>query len=295
MENITDVNEFQETSKVQRTSNLVMQIPETAEKPEHHKATASIYIEGLSILCPNLENQTTEIAFIKEDHTPVEIKVYKNRCQPFWRYSGKKDEKVKIEIQKTTPKSIGKLYRDSKNYDEDFGWMPDLNSSDWHPNAEITIKDGAKDHLSAKLILKDAFFYTLLKSEHNGLQSWGDGKPFSIGRIGRILGADIECEDEDTDVTIRIEGSNGTIDGTTLRKDAGPFFISVVTKPESEASHLHHLYHQIIELNPSQISYEFWYEKEEKEWYLCEKPGPRFTTFACQTFPGGDGPLPEFP
>lgn len=285
------------TSREIQADSFVMRIPETSRKPEHHKATASIYVEGLSILCPNETDQTAEIAFVKENHSAVAVKVYKNGCEPYWSSPiFDEEEKIKIEIQKSNPKGVGSLYKDSKKYDADFAWMPDLNGSNWHPQAEIRIKSDAKQYLSAKLILKDAHFYTHLKSAHDGLLSRGGAKPVNIGRIGRILGADIVCDEDDTEVVVRIETSSsaGVID-CPLPKDEGPFFISVITRPGTPKNHLHHLYHHIIELPPGEPELDFRYEKEEGDWYLCEKPKYKLTTFACQTFPGGNGPLPPFP
>ena len=296
MDKITDNEKQQGISKEVRASNFTAKIPSSADKPEHDRAAASIYVEGLSILCPNDKKKTIEIAFIKEDHTAVGINVYRGGCEPVFRYSCKKEEKVKIEIGKSQSKDMGRVYLDAKQDDEDFGWMPDLNGDEWYPGIDIKMRENAKNYLSAKLVLKDAYFYTHLKSEHAGLQNRKDGNPKKdIGRVGRILGADIVCDPTDKGISLRIESSSGEVINEFFSKSECPFFISVVTRPESIASHLHHIYHYIISLPAGQSEYDFEYANEEKEWYLCEPPPPRFTTFACQTFPGGDGPLPEFP
>ncbi len=274
-----------------------MKIPITGDKPKHDQATASIYVDGLSIMCSNDEDKTTEIAFVKDEHSGVEIKIYKKNCNLFKSFDFSNEEKVLIEIKKTNAKNIGKLFKmPDKDDDEDFGWMPDLNGADWHPKARITIREQAKNHLSAKLVLQDATFYTHLKSEFDGLQNRKDGKPpLNLGKIGRVIGADIVCEANDDGVNIKIESNGGTAVNQPLPKDEGPYFISVVIKPESEGSHLHHLYHHIIELSPEQPEYDFKYEQTEKDWRLCDELNSRFTTFVCQTFPSGDGRLPPFP
>lgn len=284
-------------SKAVRPDGIAAKIPATPERPEHYKAAACIYVEGLSILCPNEDKKAVDIAFVKAEHYPVEINVYRSGCgDPVFSHTCKIEEKTKIEIGKTQSKAMGNLYMDSKKYDEDFSWMPDLNGADWHPGSEIKIRENAKNYLSAKLVLKDASFYTHLKSEHAGLQDKKDGSPKKdIGRVGRVLGADIVCDAGDRGISLRIESSSGEIINEFFSKREGPFFISVVTRPITYVSHLHHIYHHIIKLPAGEPEYDFEYKEEEKEWYLCVPPPPRITTFACQSFGGGDGPLPEFP
>ena len=303
MKNDTYDEREQSTSEETQTERIKMKIPETTDKPKHQEATASVYTYGLSVMCANENAKTAEIAFVKDEHSAVEILVYKSGCVLYWSHKCDINEKTKIEIQKNNPSTIGRLYKDSKKDIEDFDWMPDLNGSDWYPNAKIGIKSGAKNHLSAKLILMDAHFYTHLKSVNNAMQDRKDGKPAkSIGKIGRVIGADIFCDtnDEKAEVTIIIN-SGGVPIIKHLPKSEGPFFVSVATDSEFDTNHLPHLYHHIIDLPGVNAQFDFEYEHIDDKWALCPKPKDdgdvqiEVTTFACQTFPGGDGPLPDFP
>lgn len=300
MKNDTYDEKTPETSVETPTARIKMKIPETTDKPKHSEATASVYTYGLSVMCANENDKTAEIAFVKDEHSAVEILVYKGGCGvPFWSHKCDINKKTKIGIQKSNPSDIGRLYKDSKKDKADFDWMPDLNGDKWYPNTKIGIQATAKKYLSAKLILKDAHFYTSLKSIHNAMQDRKDGgQKVNLGKIGRVIGADIFCDDNDTEITITIDdGSKPCIEH--FPKKDGPFFISVATDANSDSNHLHHLYHHIIDLPGVNAHYDFEYEHKEQKWALCpkddDKIGILVTTYACQTFPGGDGPLPEFP
>lgn len=288
------VNEIEEQKKTVELHSGGTQMSRTTTdtKPEHAQATAIVYVHGLSVLCPNYSNKTTDIAFVKEDHTGVRIKVFKGGCREFWSHNCSREEKTRIEIKKSRPVDGGKFYEEGKLYDEDFAWMPDLNK--WHDQTGIGIQENAKDHLSAKLELSDAIFYTHIKSAHKSKLTSDSDREKDLGRVGRVLGADIICDNQDTDVTINIESSGGTVISKSLPKDGAPYFIVVYTEAESEGDHLHHVYHHIVEVDSRQPRYKFKFDQEEKLWHLCGG-GEKITEYACQTIPAGEGPLPSLP
>lgn len=271
-------------------------VPATTVKPVHSRATASVFVEGLSILCPNALDKSVEIGFVREHHSGVKVEIYKNDCIRLASYTFSAEDRVKIEISKSNPKGIGKCYENSKKDAEDYGWMPDLNNSDWHGAAKIGIKSDAAAHLSAKLILRDAVFYTKVISRSNGVrENLKTGAKKELGKVGRVLGADIFCESGDTEVSVNIETAGGTIIRQPLPKDGGSYSIVVETKPHSEARHLHLLYDYIINLPAAEPRYEFKYQTIEPEWHLCGAHA-LITEYACQTFGGGGGPMPpDFP
>lgn len=271
---------------------LAAVVPATTVKPVHAKATASVFVEGLSILCPNEQDKSVEIGFVREHHSGVKIEIYKNDCIRLASYTFSAEDRVKIEIGKSNPQSIGKCYENSKKDAEDYGWMPDLNDSDWHGAVKIGIKPDAAAHLSAKLVLRDAVFYAKVVSRSDGVrENVKTAAKKELGKVGRVLGADIFCETGDTDVNVTIETAGGTIIRHSLPKDGGSYSIVVETKPHSAASHLHLLYDYIVDLPAGEPKYEFKYKTTEPEWHLCETHA-LITEYACQTFGGGEGPLP---
>lgn len=280
------------TRRKSPAKTLAAIVPATTVKPVHAEATVSVFVEGLSILCPNEKDKFVEIGFVREHHSGVKIEIYKNDCVALASYSFSAEDRVKIEIAKSNPKSIGKCYENSKKDAEDYGWMPDLDGSDWHGAGKIGIKPDAAAHLSARLVLKDAVFYTKVISRSDGVrENMKTAAKKELGKVGRVLGADIFCEASDTEVSINIETAGGTVIRQPLPKDGGSYSIVVETKPHSEASHLHLLYDYVVDLPAGEPKYEFKYKTTEPEWHLC---GARalITEYACQTFGGGGNPLP---
>ncbi|MCA1623721.1 MAG: hypothetical protein LC768_06370 [Acidobacteria bacterium] len=313
----------------------ISSIPVTNENPKRKLATASIYVDGLSVLCPNSINKTVEIAFVEGEHTPVRIEIRKSSGGFVAAHDCPLGQKVNIEIKKSRPKEIGKLYKNSKSEDEDFDWMPDLNGPDWHPGIDLSIRPQAKNHLSAKLVLRDATFYTELKSRSKAKQTNKRTGEIKNLTVGRVLGANIVCEAEDEGIVLTT--SSGF--NPQLPKAGGPYIITVRTRSEHEHDHLHLLYEQIIEVSDGHPGYEFEYvtrepiwspwgiigdsrsnvyyeassqeageipdgdkvifktieDAEKKEFKPAESSGITSTEFVCQTFPGGEGPLPAFP
>ncbi len=264
-----------ETSTKIQTETLPMTRPITGRIPEHGKAAARIFIEGLSVLCLNAADNSTEIAFVKKHHTPVKIGVYKNGCVPVWAFTCDINKKTKIEIKKSRPVAVGEFYEDSKKYNEDYGWMPDLTGPDWHNGADLDIKSTAKEHLSAKLVLKDATFYTRLNCLHDAEQeNLNSRAKKNLSNLGRILGANIICDTADASVVITIttqdESGRDIVVDKTLPKDDGPYFIAVGTKPNESGSHLHLLYDYIFTPLPAGESrFDLKYSFKETDFNYC--------------------------
>jgi hypothetical protein len=322
-------------SEALQSKAALTSIPVTNENPKRKPATASIYVDGLSVLCPNSINKTVEIAFVKDEHTPVRIEIRKSDGSFVAAHDCPAGQKVYIEIKKSRPKEIGKFYKNSKSEDEDFDWMPDLNGPDWYPGVDIHVTPNAKNHLSAKLVLRDATFYTKLKSRSKAKQTnlqTGDVKYLTVGRV---LGANIICDAEDEGIVLTT--SSGF--NPPLPKAGGPYIITVRTISEREHDHLHLLYQHIIRASDGHPGYKFEYETPERIWSPWEIVGDsrgnvyyeafsqeageipngdkvifktiegaekkgfkraksssiKSTKFACQTFQAGEGPLPDFP
>lgn len=269
------------------------------------RLTASIFIDGLSVLCPKntATEKYVEIGFLKEMHYAAKIHVYRDLdCRILdWSFDCPEDRGVRIEISKTVRRNCT-FYKQRKINSRDFGWMPDLDGDDWHGGNILGIKAGAKDHLSAKLVLKDAVLYTHFRSVNDAKQSDLAGNAKLFSNLGRVLGADITCEAEDRSVDIKViakdaGGSEQIIASTSLMKENAPFFVVVETKVhehDRDQDHLPLLYDHIVELPASQRRYGLRYRAPEKDWGFCGL-SDKSTEFACQTFGGGCGELPPFP
>lgn len=279
-----------DSSQVNQTDEQVFKMPETPQKPDHTKATAQIFVDGLSILKFNEAEKCVEIGFVKEHHSPVEVVVYKD-CKPLYPYSGAGNKPVTIEIRKTNPKSIGECYKDAKKDEEDFAWMPDL--CQWYSAAKIDVnKAVAQHHLSAKLVLRDAVFYTKIKSVSEAVRTDLDTGEADVENIGRVLGADITCEDDDSELIVSITGEPDQ----RFSKNDGPFLITVRTYPhDHSSSHFGLLYDYIIALPRGGHKYELKYKHPESFWDPCRTKHIESTEYACQSYGGGSGDLPVIP
>jgi hypothetical protein len=296
MKNTVD-NQKEEQNK-QEDVNTLQERLRTSTKPDHNLATARIFIYGLSILWLNHRNKTVEIGFVKDEHSPVTLKVCKqDDCKDCWIYKPK-DRKVRIEINKTIPSGMGEFYEDDRANSEDFEWMPDLKGRFWHKGANIQTKGGAEHYLSAKLVLKDAVFYTHLRSVSDAEQRGRGSSLRILSDIGRVLGADIICDENDAGIEVKVIGKKATgdeeiIEQKSFAKGDGPFTISLITEPESNHDHLHLLYDQILDVPATEPKYRLKYKEEEDPFKHCDNVG-RATEYACQAFVDGSNP-PDFP
>jgi len=272
----------------------------TTTKPNHSLATARIFIHGLSVLWLNNHRQTVEIGFVKDMHSPVTLKVCKQEdCKDCWTPEILQDRKVRIEINKTIPKEMGKFYREGRANSEDFEWMPDLASDFWHKGANIQTKSGAEQYLSAMLVLKDAVFYTYERSVGDADQTISGSQHRTLSNIGRVLGADIICDRNDTGIEISVIAKNAAgneeiIESRSFPKSDGPFSISLITKPNMEHDHLHLLYDHILDVPVTEPRYGLKYKNKEKLFKHCDT-SVKATEFACQSFGGGPSGSPPFP
>lgn len=260
---------------------------------------ASIFVDGLAVL--NYKTNGTEIGFLKDMHGPITIEVYrKDDCGPYYGppYYGPRElpenQKWQIEIAGSAPSPDGGLfYEDVDLPEHDFRYMPDLCSEKWL-NIGMTFQSQAKlkDHLLGKLVLKDAVFYTELSTKNE--VKWTNlttRKPESLGRVGRVLGVNINFEPE-KDGAIIIK--KGIPDIPLLRKD-GPFIILIRTKAIDDGDHIHLLYDHIIKLPSTQLGFDLQYANKEYPWHPCKQISERATEYACQVFGSCGGTLPDFP
>jgi len=300
-------------------TNLPAQMPSprptATAKPTPAAGTAQVFIDGLSILYHS--SAATEIGFVKDYHNAIEIAIYKqDGCQAYPLDRPRPGEKLHIEIYKTEGSKSESVFYESigGNDVEDFHHMPDMCSAKWYPGIAVPVKSPQtglpKEHLSGKLIMNDAVFYTKMKSVNNVIRtnlSTGDKPPREV--VGKVLGADITCLTRDCKVIVNITGNMGTSTRQELPSTDGPYFIFVRTHSDIHTDHLHLLYDYIIDLPSTLSRYDFKYEDEETRWVppctkrkytYVKRKGKRIriykdraTEYACQTFGSCGGTLPN--
>jgi hypothetical protein len=287
----------------------------TSHAPKHDEATARICIDGLSILCFNPESDAAEIVFVKKHHHAPVITIYDKNCRYLWSHTCSSDPSETIDIKKSRAGGSGKCYRELLNKnDEDFSYMPDF--CKWHDVDKVQFQENAKDGLSAKLRLRDATFYTRVRSGIEATRTdTRSGDTHSSGRIGKILGANITCDEDDTSIDIYIND----VHTISFDKADGPFNIMFKSmahdEPSDDPDHLKIIYEDILTLSPR---YSLRYDGYEGPWLMCgfvaeveletaeqgRRKGEtwpdgvvhvRSTEYACQVVGGGDGVPPNLP
>lgn len=272
---------------------------DTAIKPDHTSAVARIFVDGLSVFCFNPNKKRAEFGFVRDMHTCVVVNIYKNGCNLFWSTANKKDfpypstDNIGIIINSTNTGKMGRRYRNGKQDREDFDYFLDLA---WlHHVSHLNVLPGAKEHLTARLDVHDATFYTYQMSRSSVFLSPGS---MPLGSIGRILGADIFLKDGEKNLEIKIKTPDGSILPVRLPNDGGKYTITVRTTPTDEVmDHLPLIYKYILEKPVSQPEYSIQFKPPEPVWVFCnDKPAvqTRATKYVCQSFGGGSA-LPDIP
>ncbi len=222
----------------------------TNDKPDHWKATVAMSMNGLALLCTNPHDRQVEIGFVEDMHSPVSICI-DGPGGKIPRFHCERGKKYLITVTRMTPQDMGEFYEDGMKVQkdpEDFRWMPDLHRL--HPLG-IDIQRNAKSALSAKLVIKDAVFYTAALSTNTAaIEDTTGTVPTENTIIGRVLGADITCPSDSNDagVVVRVwkEGTSDPVFDQTLSKATKPYKIAIETIAEMPGDHMHMLYHNVI-------------------------------------------------
>jgi hypothetical protein len=229
-----------------------------------------VFADGLAVHCANLQQQCFEVGFVADDHSPVDLCIFRRSTGAVvGNFACPEGEQFRIEVRKTNPVGIGSFYMDSRAYEDDFLWMPDLEK--WH-SAPVTIQANAKNALSAKLVIRDGLYHTALLSESRALRTSSSGRFDRLPALGRILGADITCESADLGVDVVVYGLDAAgqeveVFKRFLDKQDGPFVVCVGTKALKDHDSLGILYDQV--LDPTSERFSIQYEQKEPEWVCC--------------------------
>ena len=168
-------------------------------KIDHSLATLRVFIDGLSLVVepknPALpESEAIEILFLDKEHPDVEFLVDDIWGRRVWQYPTKPDDPrhVRVEISNDPSQAAGRLFKYGPlppSDQKDYRWMPDLNV--WHSGG-IKVKQTGNNHMSAKLVVRDALFYTEEYAVYPGIRTDVDtDSPVTIRPIGTIIGADV--------------------------------------------------------------------------------------------------------
>lgn len=270
-------------------------------KPNHSLATGIILVDGLSMLGFD-GSGTAHVGFFIHDHNPVEVKVFRTvsvsppECELFWSSEDVlPNQKINNIDIKNSAAGGGKpceRYLNAPPQDfEDFSYMPYLPY--WHGVTKMDVKpDSQNHHISARMTVKDAIFYTHKMIAGNRTIKRGElqgsilvNKQI-IQNVGRIPGADIICPIQNLEIKIKTNTSTVTV---PLPATGAPFTILVRSAFRNNTHHLKHVYNVIKRAGSDTRVFGLEVEPAEDLFSVCDEQVFEATQFECQSFVGGCG------
>ena len=281
----------------------------TNTKPDHSKARACVFVDGLSILGFNPTKDQAEFGFFKDMHYPVTMNIYDRDCKLVWSTENPLDFTAESTMGavitiNASKKGMGQRYQKEPWTDvEDFRNLPSL--PEWHDVSKLeVIPDTGNAFISARMNIRDAIFYTHKMSVNEAMKSAsGVSGQTSLGAIGRIPGADIFCAPtEKLEIEIKPLTDEDSIK-ISLDENNSPYTIFVQVKINDaghHTSHLVHLYSVLKKPAGDNRIFSLKFNAPEPEFSVCgagltaakQKRGAKILASAqyeCQVFVDSEG------
>lgn len=171
----------------------------TSNRPDEARSTANIYVHGLSVLCPDPTAGSVDIGFYSHGHSPLIICVENpNGVKKTIRMA--RNAQYQVQIHRDRWHGLGDFYHHPHGRDHDaydFRWMVSTNRL--HPLGTSEVQTAAGRYFSAVVGLRDATFFTRLRSRNGAnLRDVYNHKPAESDPVGRLLGAVITCDPNDS-------------------------------------------------------------------------------------------------
>lgn len=319
---------------------------------DHSLAKLRLFVKGLSLLVDkrdpvNAGNDAFEIALLDKYHSDVVFELHNEVGDSVWPKVAFGNKRILLRIEKSSGSKPSAFYRVGPNpptNPKDYRWMPDL--AVWHREPDLYLKPTAFNHMAAKLVVRDAVFYTERQAVGSASRSDIDTEDVvNFAGVGTLLGADIACAATETIVGIAYERHPRTgllteLERFSLDYNDGQHKLSISYDDTQPCNHdpLPLLYDYLIR-TPNSARFRFEYELPQPNWrmngWVADLKDPKkefyprglgpavdpknrifFDTkedalaqnytqgpwvtrksdqYACQTYGGGDGPLPNFP
>lgn len=266
--------------------------------------TATVLVNGLGIFCQNDREKSIDFGFLEviAANHPFRLKIYDFGSIVWDSQDEPRNyfDNAIITIRKSIA-SDSYVYRNregQRNDPKDYDWMLDLKEHIYHQNVEFITPTTSS--IFAKLVIKNATFYTYLKSERNArftLASGPDAPDPEPRQVGRVMGADILCQQSGTDdmyVDIRWLHDARQPRSISLPRDQGPYIISIDYKciPSDEDD-----FPRIYDLvrPPDGRRYNLRFESPEQDWTFRGFIGNRSSKYYIDECHITDQIKPHFP
>lgn len=260
--------------------------------------TLSIQFKDLSIVAEktNPSNPTEnaiEVAYLEKEHGPINLELTV-AGRKSWVFPKPKQplRKIHVIIQKVVSKDQSRFKSGNPSDPEDISWMPDF--SRWHHPVTTQLKPTCRLHMSAKVSVRDAIFFTAERSHVDAVVTNLDTDEYKVlENVGTVLGSSISCSSGES---IRI--SVNAIDQISgHRKEIDSYLISDINVPHELEIKYKLKNKEDCDHDPLHLLYDYFVKTSDGSRFRFEyidRPTPS-DQFACQTYGGGGYPLPDFP
>lgn len=248
--------------------------------------TASLFFDGLGVCCFGADPKRAEFGFIKADGHELEIYICdknKNVIASFPSSEVPSLDGGEIFIETTDMVATSQYHHPlARDLDtSDFRWMPDI---DRIYDSAVEFVENATANLHAKIYLNGGVLYTKTLSESNAYlkDTETQREAMSLGRVGRVLGADVASEE----VKIRIVQKNNEVFELILAKGhESPYYVDIryncgIPGRSDELSDFHEIY-KIVQPSATEPRYSLEYDALEEPWQFVGSSTVMTTRIAC--------------
>jgi hypothetical protein len=174
--------------------------------PLNSNAIATVIIEGLAIACHNSTTNKWQVGFLRKDSHFPRIKIFQldsanNEISTLTTYDLAAGDKVFITVNNPVAPANWKyetfqlFNRQSTTNMKDLRWMLDMEGTELH-DSSVSWQNGTFG--TNYLEIENSIFYTAKVTtdsyQKQRVDQSGTAQPETLGRIGRAIGADLECD-----------------------------------------------------------------------------------------------------
>ncbi len=254
-----------------------------------------IYFKGLSLIAEksdptNPHWDSIEVAYLEKEHEPISLELTDGH-RKCWTFPKPRQpfRKIHVTIAKLAHSRPSTFKTGNPADPTDFSRMPDLEK--WHAPATTELKPTSRLHMSAKISVRDALFFTAENSETDAVVTNLDTDEYRVfSEVGTVLGASIPFSaGESVIVSVnaieQISGTLKVIDEYTISDPSKPHCLEINYVREN-CSH-----------DPLHLLYDHFVKTSDGSRFRFEYIGKAIPSdqYACQPYGGGGSPLPDFP
>lgn len=165
--------------------------------------TATVFINGLALLCFSVKNDRAEVGFLKVREHPLLLTIYDSNCNPVFGTPFEiKSGAISVN---SGGRGIGTVYQPGISEAEDFRYLLDFDRIHKVFDDERLSINPKAEYL-AKLYVKNGMFFNAALSSQDGVIFYKDSRGDMVQalpsqRVGKVIGAYIDDDEVTIDIT----------------------------------------------------------------------------------------------